>query len=275
MEEQQLEPSDYYLKVIWKRKGLIIGGTLLASATALVVSLFMPKTYEVSRRLRIGNLQGKILEDREAVIGRLKDHRLLKTATEKLHLKLSAEEMEKVVLIDAKVNPDIRYIVQSHDPQVGTKIVDDLAENIIEIHERTFDKGMQITKSHELELAATIRELEAEIQNMKRALKDVMKAPPIDAPAVILLQGNIEGRERSLAHLRKELTESRLSRVMSENTFVIAADAPPEYPVKPRAALNVVLAGTLGLVVFTFLGFFLEYLEEVRRGRVSMKRSEN
>lgn len=100
---------------------------------------------------------------------------------------------------------------------------------------------------------------------MKRTLEKITKAPEVDAPAVILLQANMEGRERNLANLRGELREARLASIQSENTSVTAADAPPQHPVKPKVKLNVVLAGTLGLMTFTFLAFFLEYIEKARR----------
>ncbi len=87
MEEQEVELIDY-LRVMWKRKGLIVGGALLAAATALVLSLSLPKTYETSRTLKIGvlpggvykgkGIAGKDIESRESVIGRLRDHRFLR-----------------------------------------------------------------------------------------------------------------------------------------------------------------------------------------------------
>jgi len=102
---------------------------------------------------------------------------------------------------------------------------------------------------------------------MKKAMKGIMETPEVDVPVLILLQANIEDRERSLADLRRELKKSRLSRLGSENTSVIAADAPPRYPVKPKVKLSVVLAGTLGLIMFTFVAFFMEYIEKARSER--------
>ncbi len=91
-----------------------------------------------------------------------------------------------------------------------------------------------------------------------------MEASEVDAPAVILLQANVDDRERNLGDLRRELKDSRLSRVGYENTSVIAADVSPQDPIRPKVKLNVALAGTLGLMMFTFLAFFLEYLEKFK-----------
>jgi len=276
MEDHEIDLIDY-LNVVWKRKYLIIGGTLLAAAAALVVSLGMPKTYEVSRTLKIGKLaggihggrlvEGKFIEAREAVIGRLKDHRVLKMLMEKVHSGKVNTEMGNLLSISSKPNSNIRYTVQTHDPEAVVRIADELAEYIIKIHKPFFDKGLQITKEHEAELASTIRSSEAEIQNMKKAMKGIFETPEVNTAVLILLQSNIEDRERSLADLRRELKESRLSRLGSENTSVIAADASPKHAVKPRIKLNVVLAGTLGLMMFTFVAFFMEYIEKARSER--------
>jgi len=268
MEEHEVDLIDY-LNVVWKRKYLIIGGTLVTAVAALVVSLAMPKTYEVSRTLKIGSLAvaGKSIETREAVIDRLRDHRVLKMLMEKVHSGKVNTEIGGLVSISSEPNPNIRYTVQAHDPEAVVQIADKLAEYIIKIHQSFFDKGLQITKEHEAGLLSTIRNSETEIQNMKKAMKGIMESPEVDAPVLILLQANIEDRESSLADLRRELKESRLSRLGSENTSVIAADAPPRYPVKPKVKLSVVLAGTLGLMMFTFVAFFMEYIEKARSER--------
>jgi len=255
MENDEVELIDY-LKVIWKRKYLIVGGTLVAAAAALAVSLGMPKTYEVSRTLKIGKLPGgihegrmvagKFIETHEDVLQHLGDHRFLENAMAKLNLGETGGEIASRISIDKKINPHVRYIVQASDPP-------------------TFDRSMQIIKEHEAKLAAMIRIVEVEIEGMKKVLKGVTEAPEVDTPAVILFQGNIEGRQRNLASVRTELKVSRLSRVGFENTTVIAADAPPQHPVKPRVKLNVMLAGTLGLMMFTFVAFFLEYIEKAKK----------
>jgi len=275
-DKQEIELIDY-LNVIWKRKGLIIGGTLLATAAALVVSLGIPKTYEVSRTIQIGKLpggihggtmiEGKFIESREAVIGRLTNHRVLKMLMEKVHSGLPNTEMGALVSISTKPNPAVRYKVQTHDPQAVVRVADELAEYIIKIHKPVFDNGLQITKEHEAELAATIRNMGSGVQSMKKLMKRIVETPGVDATALILLQANIEDRNRSVADLRRELKESRLSRLGSENTSVIAADAPPKSAVKPRVKLNVALAGTLGLMMFTFVAFFMEFIEKARSKR--------
>lgn len=150
MEDQEVELIDY-LRVIWKRKGLIIGGTLVAAAAVLVVSLSVPKTYEVSRTLKIGKLpgsiqegkviEGKSIESREAVMDRLKDHRVLAALIKEFQLHVTPKEMADLVSIDTRRNPAVRFTIQAPQPELATRIADWLADNLIKTHQLIFDKG--------------------------------------------------------------------------------------------------------------------------------------
>jgi capsular polysaccharide biosynthesis protein len=278
VEEQEVELIDY-LSVIWKRKVLIVCGTLLAASGALLVSPSIPKTYEVSRTLKIGELpremlfQGKMIESREAVMDHLRDHTVLTKGIEELQLRMGPEELANLVSIDAKTNPHVRYRVQAASPQLAWRIADWLAEHIITLHKRSFDKGMQIAEEYEAELLAKIRSLEKEIRSKNWLLERRMKGPEVDAPQTMVLQANIAEREGTLSTLRANLQSARLSLLGYANTTTIAADAPPEQPIKPKIVLNVALAGMLGLMISIFLAFLLEYVERAK-SKESVVRSE-
>jgi len=289
-EEQEIRLIDY-LNVIWRRKGLIMGGTLIVAAAALLVSLSMPKVYEVSRTLRIGqlpvkngkevyviDLRGKLIhplmvrfiEDRETVIGRLEDQRMLMAIIQEFQLDMTAGEMaEDMILVDTRAkkgsNLVVRYRVRADDPQLAMRVADRLAEYIIKAHRPIFDRELQITKDYEAEVIAEIRSMETENHSMRRVLTRIMKLPNIDLTAVVLLQANIGERERKISDLEsRHLKKTRLSRLGIQNTAVIAADAPPNHPIKPNVKLNVGLGITFGLTGFTFLAFFLEYIEKAK-----------
>lgn len=284
-DEKHIELIDY-IDVMWKRRNLITGGTIFLAGIALVVSLLMPQTYKVYRTLKIGQLpvpQGEKIyvvdsssevarplmaweiESREAVIDRLKDHRLLTMTIENLQLGLTVAELEGLVSIDAKTKPDVRYAVQADDAEKATRMADLFANYIIKTHEPIFEKGMRIAKEYEAELLENIHSVETETSSLTKIIHEKIRGENVDPTAIALLQATIGERERNLAGLRRELKGARLSRVGSANTFVIAADTPPRRPVKPRVKLNVLLATTMGFMGFTFLAFFLEYLASVRR----------
>lgn len=263
-QEQEIELIDY-LNVIWKRRWLILGGTLLSAVSALLFGLSVPKMYEVSRTLRIGKLPStkSLIEDRETVVARMKDQRVLNILGEKLHLGLTTKEIVDLVSIDDKVNPHVRYTVRAHDAQRATSIADGLAEYIIKVHRPIFERELQIAKEYEAEFTANIHRVETQNRKLERKLEKAMEGPNFDPVAVEVIQANIGEREQYLAQLRNKLKRVRLARSRFNNTSVITADL-LEQLINPRVKLNVALGTMLGLMIFTFLAFFLEYLENVR-----------
>ncbi len=59
------------------------------------------------------------------------------------------------------------------------------------------------------------------------------------------------------------MKQVRLSHLGFENTSVITG-LNSLLPVETGVKLNVVLAGTLGLMIFTLIAFFLEYIEKAK-----------
>lgn len=292
MAEQEIELIDY-LRVIWKRKGLIIWGTFLATAASLLVSVSMPNIYEVSRTVKIGLLpdrvedgkivivkekeieivKGREIESREAFIDRLKDHRMLEEAIKELQLELAPQEVGNLISIDGKVNPHVRYKVQSADRQMATRIADWLAENVVKAHKQIFDRAVQVAKEYEAELVAKINSLEKENRKMKDVLERMMQGPNADTTGSVLLYASIGDRERGLVDLKRQLQQTRISGLGQINTTVVAADTLLRQSIGARVRLNLALAGTLGLMISIFLAFFLEYVEKVR-GRESVVKSK-
>jgi capsular polysaccharide biosynthesis protein len=278
VEEQEIELIDY-LRVIWKRKRLIIWGTFLAAAASLVMGVSMPNVYEVSRTMRIGQLpdtaeaKGKEIESREAVVDRLKDHRMLEKAVEELQLELTPKEVADLISVDRKVNPHVRYTIQSADRQMATRIADWLAENVISAHKPIFDRMVRVAREYEAELVAKINSLERESRKMKELVERMTHSSNSDTTTAVVLYASIGDRERNLADLKRQLHQSRLSSLGHKNTAVVATDTLLRQSVKARVGLSAAVGGVLGMMVSIFLAFFVEYVERAK-SRDSVVRSE-
>jgi len=81
----------------------------------------------------------------------------------------------------------------------------------------------------------------------------------------------IEILESSLAKLAASLQDARLALAETpEPIQVIDEPLVPRYPIAPRKATNIAVAGFLGLMVGTLLAFFVDYLARVReQGRIT------
>jgi len=115
-------------------------------------------------------------------------------------------------------------------------------------------------------------ELQSKHVELQRKLAvSVEKLRSVEA-AVAKKEGKLEKLARSYTLAKdtyqlfaKKFAEAALLVASRVNDLKIVDRAViPRGPVKPRVKLNVALGGTLGLMMFTFLAFFLEYLEKAR-----------
>ena len=119
-----------------------------------------------------------------------------------------------------------------------------------------------------------IAELESKHVELQRKLAVSVEKLRSVEPAVAKKEGKLEklARRYTLAKdtyqlFAKKFEEAALLVASRVNDLKIVDRAViPRGPVNPKVKRNVVLGGTLGLMMFTFLAFFLEYLQDVRRG---------
>ncbi len=280
-----------YLRVLWKRKAMIIWLVFVSAGMASLVSYMMRPVYEVSRVLRIGqiahlsvqvgqadqiaSLERSLIETREAVIETITDQRLLEEVRAKIVPEVPIERFTKRVMVDRKANPPtqvsahVRYTVRGDTPAQAAAVADAIAESIIQRHAKVYQQGLAVKQGYEEELKGKIDVLSKEIQELRRAFDAMRTSRRVDAAALVLLQANLEDRERSLLGLKRELRDVQLSSLspMLENTRVIAPEAMPTTPVKPKKIQNVLIGVAVSLLGGTFLAFFLEYWERISRER--------
>lgn len=290
--EEEVDLIDY-LSVVWKRKAMIVWLFSLSVASAGLVAYVMKPTYELSRVLKIGRIgqiseigqigqadaivsrDRHLIDTREAVIETITDQRLLEEVRAKILPEVPIERLVMRITVERKTNPqtqastNVRYTVQGETPSQAVAVADAIAESIIHRHAKIFEEGMAVKQQYEEELKAKINVLTKEIRGMRITFDRIRANPKVDAVAIILLEASLEDRERNVAGLKHELRDVQLSNLppMSANTRVIAADAMPTRPVKPKATLNMALAGALSLFTGIFLAFFLEYWQRINRER--------
>ncbi len=278
MPEEEVELIDY-LRVIWKRRWLIVGGTLICMLAALVVSLLLPKVYETSLNLQIGRVWEKPIESPYRVTEIINSEPFLDKVRKKMGLDQTAHEMKtgKVVVAESieggkisdQGNPIlVSILTKARTPEKTVELVQTVADLVIQEHKPRFDELISEYVRYEKELKDQIQVIQKEIDELDVILKRQRTNPKVNAPAVILLQAQLEQKQSQLLEFVRELRDVRMnntSRARTEKTQVILPPVLPEDHVTPKTRLNVLIAGIFGLISVLMLAFFLEYLERVKR----------
>ncbi|MEW6607263.1 MAG: Wzz/FepE/Etk N-terminal domain-containing protein [bacterium] len=280
--KKEVELIDY-IRVVWKRKVLIILMTIFSIFAVVVANLLLPSVYETSLDLEvgkccsiertIGRIYSKIIEEPDAISFYIQNYPFLARVAKKLNsglLPYQLKEMVKTRVEERKIPlpplepvSQVNITVKGKSPKEVMRVINCIAEVIIQEHRRKFDELMKPNQQYERNLKNNIAAITQEIQEMKKTLAYLSKRHPVDAPAVIVLQSELVSRERVLQDLNRELHTVQSAIIMSTNTKIKNPSIEPKSPVKSNMLLNVIVAAVVGLMVALGLAFFLEYLQKV------------
>lgn len=275
MPEEEVELHDY-LKVISKRKWLIIAGTLVCVFTAGIVSLLLPKVYEATLDLTIGKVWDSPIENPYVVSETITTEAFLVKVINKLKLK-SFQDLKGAVKASVfKESNLIRLTVKADTPTKTVKIVNAIANLIIDSNKDKYDKAMIFYYQYEKNLTTQIANVNSNITKMRATFSHLEKDVRTNGVAAVLLQAQLEQRETQLVILMRELRDVRTknySPIHSQMSSVENPTVEPTAPVAPRKKQIVVIAAVLGAFVFLFLAFFLEYLGRMKERESSISRN--
>ena len=278
---EEVELIDY-LRVIWKWKWQIVLGTFACILAAGVISWILPPSYQTELILKIGQvgmvdvrgeLQEIMVEDANNVKARLTSESFILSIIEKNQLELEPKDLKaKAEVVSKEVRGGetnlVRFSIRARSPEEVVSLINSIAEGIIARHRKKFNEAMKINFLRQEELKEQIASIEEGIRELRESISHIQKSPRVDAPAVILLQANLAGKEMSLSGLKGMYRKVQLanSPISSENTEVSDPTIKPRGPVSPKKLLNMTVAAVVGLMAAMMLAFFLEYLQKVKEG---------
>ena len=250
------------------------------------------KTKENEIKRKNNNLQLKDLDIQSKEIE--KDR--IKKEIESFHNKLKiSEERVKSIMDEMKaVKKRIDELDEQQRKALNEKKQDGDAISLLlysnEVHQNlryynTLDEKLSNEKITQENLYLAIRDKEEQLRQIDNQIlqintqKDTIKTEIDDIMTeIVVIKTEIEKIKNTIKTVKNEIekikntintqeTEIRLledKKARIDYTQLIKEPTSSLYPVSPRKKLNVMIAGILGLFVFTMLAFFLEYLKKQR-----------
>ncbi|MBN2367292.1 MAG: hypothetical protein JXL67_14070 [Calditrichaeota bacterium] len=112
----------------------------------------------------------------------------------------------------------------------------------------TLDEKFSIEKINQENLNLLINEKREELKQVDTEIEN--------------LKNKINKTENEIKRIQNEIKLLNDRKTRIEYTQIIKDPTPSLYPVAPKKLLNIVIAGVLGLFIFTILALFLEYLQK-------------
>lgn len=219
-----------YVRVLIKKKWLILGITLGAAVLAAVLTMTMPKTYEVNTILEVGKTGDGLIETPGQLAEKIKNGNYNALIKSKLNL-------ETIPSLEAQ-NPQNTNLVivslTSPNPQEAVQILNELNNNILAEHQKILNEKEAVVNEN-------IKDTQAEL---------------------IFLETQKEDSDEGIASLRAELSRLKDKLNSFELTKVSKAPVAPEKPTDSNLILNVIIALVLGLFIGIFVAFIRNWWEK-------------
>jgi hypothetical protein len=268
VEEDTIELIDY-LRIVWKRKGLIIIGTLLCMVVAGVVSVMQPKTYRAEAIIKVGKVlktpfprpsfprsSFPPVESSEDMVQSIASRYGIEDK-ETPNYPMSAQVVKGTSLI--------KIVQEGPDRKMVSERLKGVVDKIVSSHHKKIEAFFEPYREVIGTLEGDIKMMEAEIVSTQEKISSFNQK--IDTPNLVIMykdyQFNIQKEMRSV---RQDLAfyQSFIKNVEEYTTNVIGDIRAENAPVKPKVKLNILLAGMAGLMFFLFLAFVMEYLERAK-----------
>jgi len=275
MENQQYMPEDeidlrQYIKIILKRKKLILAVFLVSVFTAAIISLLMPKAYEITSTIQLGSIDGLLIKNEEAK-AIMTSQNLLLSVINDLKLKTNIESLKKSIKISDITGTDLLKIkITYSDIDTVKKINDAIISLLIAQGQALYQERSAIISERLNELGMEVKNAEEDIsrtQDLISGASGSERASQADISLrIILLQNTLPNYESNLTALRSQRNGLKLLLSGAKNFKIFDEPVGPEKPVSPKKTQIVITAGIHSLIFGVFLVFFLESWQEDRKG---------
>jgi len=276
------------MRILWKRRKLIVFGTLLLTIFAAVVSLLLPKVYEVSTIFEPGKngdesyvMPPEMLK--ESILGEAYDYRI------RQELNIPFDEYPKVKVMIPKGTPILKVSIETKKPEVALNILNNMVKHIndetiqrLDFEKSNIENQIKATriknKAVEEKIELTQKQLDETNKKIKSLESNKLKAlsTSVEGSMHVLLYSNeiqnqqiyINNLQEKLKNIEEEargadiridslqLQLSRLTGMKFLKPVTVS-----EKPVKPKKILIVTLTFISSLLAMTVISIVLHYIE--------------
>lgn len=239
------------LGLLWRWKWSILSATVIAAVIGWTVGLFIRPVYESEINVQIGRVFDKDLADSFVVAGQIDSQAFRSGFREELR------EMGRRVIDAEAIDPVnkgtaayVKIIVLGRSPESAQDLARRVGERVVATHNEPYEAALAQHVAFEETLSQQLEAAKREVTRMEETLRGLQRAPGVGAPAVLLLQAQLETRQLQLIDLAGKLRDARIERANeTRKTRIMAPPSEPISPVWPRKTLIAVVAGGLAFLV--------------------------
>lgn len=266
----------HYFSLFRKWLWLIVLGTLLAGATAFLVSHASTPIYRSTVTLLVNQASGgSLVTDYTSVITSqqlaktygelLKKRPTLAAVIQNLNLEITPERLlGQITVTPVRDTTLITVSVEDPDPVRAAAIANEIGEVFV-----AQVKDMQRSRfsSSEENLTKQLQLLQDQVAATQQQLEAARQTSPAQPDEVTRLQSALVQYQNSYANLLKSYEDLRLAQTrLTDNVTVAESAVAPTFPVRPQTLTNTLLAAVVGALLAAGVAFLIEYLDDTVKG---------
>ncbi|MCD6471450.1 hypothetical protein J7K86_02905 [bacterium] len=244
-EELEIDLGDY-LRVIWRRKKPVSAIFVFIIIVVILLTIFMPKTYQASNLIRVAKIDKQVIEPLDTTIKIFSNQpnvKIEKVGSDLLEIKGLGKNPE-----EAKVNSD------------------QAAKKIINYYQSLINQVQQTKNSEIVILQRRIADIDKEIKDLERKTKYTRGISDAQARIISAYISVLNDKKYQRNELELQLTEKQNQiNTQMESAKVIVASVLPENPIKPNKKVNIAIGVVLALFISIFYAFVAEYFEKTEK----------
>ena len=255
------------LGVLRRWAWLLIAAVLLAGGAAFLVSSALPKTYEASVTLMVGQSLQATSPDYNGLLASARlsqtyanlvdTEPLLAKVIDREQLNMTTDQLGKAVKADAPSDSSMLTItVDDPDPARVAAIANTIADELIAESPAVNGRNSTVQSFVDSDLASVQQQIE-DAQTEAQRLSALQAPAAADQARLQTLQAQLV----SLHNTYSTLLQFSSTRGTSLLTVVNPA-VQPTAPSSPRVLLNTALAAMVGLLLAVGAAFLIEYLDD-------------
>jgi len=297
--EGEIELIDF-LNIIWKRKWLIILSTLFLVIAAGVISFLLPPKWEIDALIQPskflvktaeGQFEENVIVDPKQIASQINQATYNNKIAAELNLDIS--QFPKLKAENLRDTNLVRVSLKEKDVEKAKLILLSLfnflktePDEKVEVEMKSIEEEIKANKNKLNIIKQRRKEIEKEMSDIRKRVESIEKQQRLslkkenrsesESLAMLLYSNEIQQSlqyHNTLNELvsRKKIEEENLNLEIEnlnerkgrlDYAQLIKEPTSSLFPVSPKKKLIVLITGVLGLLIFTMLAFFLEYLEK-------------
>ncbi|MFA9462544.1 Wzz/FepE/Etk N-terminal domain-containing protein [Thiohalorhabdus sp. Cl-TMA] len=255
--EDEIDLADL-VGVLYRRRWLIVGTTLVVFLAAVAYALTLPAKYNMESFLSIGQMEGEFLEKPEAIPAKIRSlTRVYQVNNKEAFKKQGVGVGEGDISTSVQGGGIIRFAFNEVPKSpLLTELMHSVNSQIVEQHKGQI-QGRQARLREEIK---GLKEQRAQLQERKQALNARLEqATEEQSGDVTVIRQLLDSVRMNLNDLGGRLSEAQANLAAISPTEVVMEPTYSENPVAPSTRMIAALGLVLGGFMAVFLAFLVEF----------------